>query len=219
MAKNTDKAVKASVAASKAASTTEVKEVAVATPSTTVESEASKAYDINYVVSLIKSIRDINTSLKENEAYSDVPRISINVTFGKVSAKKATKTDAAVLGNFGYDISLRSNRGKDWYIVASVKGVSLDGIAVKVTMAKDGKCKLSKIETSRDYEEDSKALRNGVASDVFSYMKTKGLTSKDYDALIKDYATRLEARITWTNEEMAKATAKATAAESTAVSA
>lgn len=213
MAKNTNKAVNASVAASQAASTTEVKATA-----TTVAAEASKAYDIAYVVSLIKQIKDINTSLKDNEAYSDVPRISISVTFGKVSAKKATKTDAAVLGNFGYDISIRSNRGKDWYIVASVKGVSLDGIAVKVTMANDGKCKLSKIEASRDYEEDSKALRNGVASDVFSYMKTKGLTSKDYDALIKDYATRLEARITWTNEEMTKAMNKE-AAESTAVSA
>lgn len=210
MANNT-KSTNASVAVT-AASTSEVK-VAEAT---TVAEEASKAYDIAYVVSLIKQIKDINTSLKDNEAYSDVPRISISVTFGKVSAKKATKTDAAVLGNFGYDISLRSNRGKDWYIVASVKGVSLDGIAVKVTMAKDGKCKLSKIESSRDYEEDSKALRNSVSTDVFTYMKTKGLTSKDYDALIKDYATRLEARITWTNEEMTKATA---AAESTAVSA
>lgn len=218
MANNT-KSPNASVAASKAASTTEVKEVAaVATPSTTVAAEASKAYDIAYVVSLIKRIRDINTEIKENDVYSDVPRISISVTFGKVSAKKATKTEAAVLGNFGYDISLRSNRGKDWYIVASVKGVSLDGIAVKVTKDKAGKCKLSKIEASRDYEEDSKALRNGVASDVFSYMKTKGLTSKDYDALIKDYATRLEARITWTNEEMTKAMNKE-AAESTAVSA
>lgn len=215
MANNTQ-TTKTSVAASKAASTTEVKATATAA---TVAAEASKAYDIAYVVSLIKQIKDINTSLKDNEAYSDVPRISINVTFGKVSAKKATKTDAAVLGNFGYDISLRSNRGKDWFIVASVKGVSLDGIAVKVTMAKDGKCKLSKIEASRDYEEDSKALRNGVASDVFSYMKTKGLTSKDYDALIKDYATRLEARITWTNEEMTKAMNKEAAAESTAVSA
>lgn len=216
MAKNTNKAVNASVAASKAASTSEVK--AVATTATTVAAEASKAYDIAYVVSLIKQIKDINTSLKDNEAYSDVPRISINVTFGKVSAKKATKTDAAVLGNFGYDISLRSNRGKDWYIVASVKGVSLDGIAVKVTMAKDGKCKLSKLESSRSYEEDSKALRNGVASDVFSYMKTKGLTSKDFDSLVKDYATRLEARITWTKEAMAKATTAASPA-STAVSA
>lgn len=213
MANNTNKAATASVAASKAASTSEVKAVA-----TTVAAEASKAYDMAYVVTLFKQIKDINASLKENEAYSDVPRISINVTFGKVSAKKATKTEAAVLGNFGYDISLRSNRGKDWYIVASVKGVSLDGIAVKVTMAKDGKCKLSKIEASRDYEETSTTLRNGVASDVFTYMKAKGLTSKDYDALIKDYATRLEARITWTKEEMAKATAAASPA-ATAVSA
>lgn len=215
MANNTKSTI-ASVAATTAASTSEIK--AVATPSTTVATEASKAYDIAYVVSLIKQIKDINTSLKDNEAYSDVPRISINVTFGKVSAKKATKTDAAVLGNFGYAVSVKCIK-KEWFIVASVNGVSLDGISVKVTKDKEGKCKLSKIESSRDYEEDSKALRNGVASDVFSYMKTKGLTSKDYDALIKDYATRLEARITWTNEEMAKATEKATAAESTAVSA
>ena len=202
MSKNTNKAANASVAVT-AASTTEVK--AVATPSTTVAAEASKAYDLAYVVSLIKQIKDINTSLKDNEDYSDVPRISINVTFGKISAKKATKSDAAVLGNFGYSISVKCIK-KEWFIVASVQGVSLDGISVKVTKDKAGKCKLSKIEASRDYEENSKALRNGVASDVFSYMKTKGLTSKDYDALIKDYATRLEARITWTKEAMAKAT-------------
>lgn len=213
MAENTNKAAKASVAASKAASTTEVKATA-----TTVAAEASKAYDIAYVVSLIKDIKNINASLKENDSFADIARISTSVTFGKVSAKKATKSDAAVLGNFGYSISVKCIK-KEWFIVASVNGVSLDGIAVKVTKDKDGKCKLSKIESSRDYEEDSKALRNGVASDVFSYMKTKGLTSKDYDALIKDYATRLEARITWTNEEMAKAMNKEAAAESTAVSA
>ncbi len=197
MANNTKSTI-ASVAASTAASTTEVKEVAATT-------EASKAYDIAYVVSLIKQIKDINTSLKENEAYEDIDRISTSVTFGKVSAKKATKSDAAVLGNFGYSISVKCIK-KEWFIVASVNGVSLDGISVKVTKAKDGKCKLSKIESSRDYEEDSKALRNGVTSDVFSYMKTKGLTSKDFDSLVKDYATRLEARITWTKEAMSKAT-------------
>lgn len=195
MANNT-KSTNASVAAT-AASTTEVK--------ATVATEASKAYDIAYVVSLIKDIKDINASLKENDSYDDIDRISTSVTFGKVSAKKATKSDAAILGNFGYSITVKCIK-KEWFIVASVNGVSLDGIAVKVTKDKDGKCKLSKIESSRDYEEDSKALRNGVASDVFSYMKTKGLTSKDYDALIKDYATRLEARINWTKEAMAKAT-------------
>lgn len=200
MAENTNKAAKASVAASKAASTTEVKATA-----TTVAAEASKAYDIAYVVSLIKDIKNINASLKENDSFADIARISTSVTFGKVSAKKATKSDAAVLGNFGYSISVKCIK-KEWFIVASVNGVSLDGIAVKVTKDKDGKCKLSKIESSRDYEEDSKALRNGVASDVFSYMKTKGLTSKDFDSLVKDYATRLEARITWTKEAMAKAT-------------
>lgn len=215
MAKNTNKAATASVAASKAASTTEVKATATAT---TVAAESSKAYDIAYVVSLIKQIKDINTSLKENEAYEDIDRISTSVTFGKVSAKKATKSDAAILGNFGYSISVKCIK-KEWFIVASVNGVSLDGIAVKVTKDKEGKCKLSKIESSRDYEEDSKALRNGVASDVFSYMKTKGLTSKDFDSLVKDYATRLEARITWTKAEMAKAMNKEAAAESTAVSA
>lgn len=200
MANNT-KSTNASVAAT-AASTTEVKATATAT---TVAAEASKAYNIAYVVSLIKDIKDINASLKENDSYDDIDRISTSVTFGKVSAKKATKSDAAILGNFGYSISVKCIK-KEWFIVASVNGVSLDGIAVKVTKDKDGKCKLSKIESSRDYEEDSKALRNGVASDVFSYMKTKGLTSKDYDALIKDYATRLEARINWTKEAMAKAT-------------
>lgn len=216
MANNTQ-STKASVAAT-AASTTEVKEVAaVATTSTTVAAEASKAYDIAYVVSLIKQIKDINVSLKENDSYDDIDRISTSVTFGKVSAKKATKSDAAVLGNFGYSISVKCIK-KEWFIVASVNGVSLDGIAVKVTKDKDGKCKLSKIESSRSYEEDSKALRNSVSTDVFTYMKAKGLTSKDYDALIKDYATRLEARITWTKEAMAKATAAASPA-STAVSA
>lgn len=215
MANNT-KSTNASVAASKAASTTEVKATATAT---TVAAEASKAYDIAYVVSLIKQIKDINTSLKENEAYEDIDRISTSVTFGKVSAKKATKSDAAILGNFGYAISVKCIK-KEWFIVASVQGVSLDGISVKVTKDKEGKCKLSKIESSRDYEEDSKALRNGVASDVFSYMKTKGLTSKDFDSLVKDYATRLEARISWTNEEMAKAMNNAAASPaSTAVSA
>lgn len=215
MAENTNKAAKASVAAT-AASTTDVKATATAT---TVAAEASKAYDIAYVVSLIKQIKDINTSLKENDSYADIARISTSVTFGKVSAKKATKSDAAVLGNFGYSISVKCIK-KEWFIVASVNGVSLDGIAVKVTKDKDGKCKLSKIESSRSYEEDSKALRNGVASDVFSYMKTKGLTSKDFDSLVKDYATRLEARITWTKEAMAKAMNKEAASHaSTAVSA
>lgn len=209
MANNTKSTI-ASVAAT-AASTTEVKEVAA---------EASKAYDIAYVVSLIKDIKNINASLKENEAYEDIDRISASVTYGKVSAKKATKANnnVATLGNFGYAISVKCIK-KEWFIVASVQGVSLDGISVKVTKDKDGKCKLSKIESSRDYEEDSKALRNGVASDVFSYMKTKGLTSKDFDSLVKDYATRLEARITWTKEAMAKAINKEAAAESTAVSA
>ena len=209
MANNTKSTI-ASVAAT-AASTTEVKEVAA---------EASKAYDIAYVVSLIKDIKNINASLKENEAYEDIDRISASVTYGKVSAKKATKpnNNVATLCNFGYAISVKCIK-KEWFIVASVQGVSLDGISVKVTKDKDGKCKLSKIESSRDYEEDSKALRNGVASDVFSYMKTKGLTSKDFDSLVKDYATRLEARITWTKEAMAKAINKEAAAESTAVSA
>lgn len=217
MAKNTNKAASASVAASTAASTSEVKATATAT---TVAAEASKAYDIAYVVSLIKQIKDINTSLKDNEAYEDIDRISASVTYGKVSAKKASKANnnVATLGNFGYAISVKCIK-KEWFIVASVQGVSLDGISVKVTKDKDGKCKLSKIESSRDYEEDSKALRNGVASDVFSYMKTKGLTSKDFDSLIKDYATRLEARIIWTKAEMAKAMNKEAAAESTAVSA
>ncbi len=205
MANNT-KSTKASVAASTAASTTEVK-----------AAEASKAYDIAYVVSLIKQIKDINTSLKENETYEDIARISTSVTFGKVSAKKATKSDAAVLGNFGYSISVKCIK-KEWFIVASVQGVSLDGISVKVTKDKAGKCKLSQVSSNKDFEETSTTLRNGVSKDIFSYMKTKGLTSKDYDALIKDYATRLEGRITWTKEAMSKATAAASPA-STAVSA
>lgn len=215
MAENTKKAVNASVAASQAASTSEVKEVAA---------EASKAYDMAYVVTLFKQIKDINTSLKDNEAYEDIDRISTSVTFGKVSAKKATKTDAAVLGNFGYAITAKSKSfgkglAKEWFITAYVNGISLDGVSVMVTEAKDGKCKLSKIESSRKYEETSTTLRNGVASDVFTYMKAKGLTSKDYKALIKDYATRLEARITWTKEAMAKATTAASPAETTAISA
>lgn len=213
MANNT-KSTNASVAAT-AASTTEVKEVAA---------EASKAYDMAYVVTLFKQIKDINTSLKDNEAYEDIDRISTSVTFGKVSAKKATKTDAAVLGNFGYAITAKSKSfgkglAKEWFLTAYVNGISLDGVSVMITEAKDGKCKLSKIESSRKYEETSTSLRNGVASDVFTYMKAKGLTSKDYKALVRDYVTRLEARITWTNEEMAKAMNKEAAAESTAVSA
>lgn len=213
MANNT-KSTNASVAAT-AASTTEVKEVAA---------EASKAYDMAYVVTLFKQIKDINTSLKDNEAYEDIDRISTSVTFGKVSAKKATKTDAAVLGNFGYAITAKSKSfgkglAKEWFLTAYVNGISLDGVSVMITEAKDGKCKLSKIESSRKYEETSTSLRNGVASDVFTYMKAKGLTSKDYKALVRDYVTRLEARITWTKEEIAKAMNKEAAAESTAVSA
>ena len=76
------------------------------------------------------------------------------------------------------------------------------------------------MSSNKDFEETSTALRNGVSKDIFSYMKAKGLTSKDYDALIKDYATRLEARITWTKEEMTKAINKdAASTAATAVSA
>lgn len=210
MANNT-KSTKASVAVT-AASTSEVK--AVAAVATT---EESKAYDIAYAVSLIKDIKDINASLKENDSYDDIDRISASVTYGKVSAKKASKANnnVATLGNFGYSISVKCIK-KEWFIVASVQGVSLDGISVKVTKDKAGKCKLSQVSSNKDFEETSTTLRNGVSKDIFSYMKAKGLTSKDYDALIKDYATRLESRIAYAKEAMSKATA---AAETTAVSA
>lgn len=160
--------------------------------------ESTIEYTIGSALELVNEARELNESIKDwnrnATEESQVKTVSLVVNFGGKKGKKATEKKEQVVGALGYDVVLKTVRGKS-YLTAQVKGVSASKSVFKMTGSKDGLVKLTKEGSDIPMDDASTALLNSLDRAIWTYFKAISIPSKKYQNVLKDYYQILESRV------------------------